>query len=192
MSLTNAVLPSPRSVLDPAALAQTSPLLWGALDGLPARGAHHRRHAGPFATRAERFLVIMPPRTLASTAGDPANSRTLPPTLVAAAPHPQAVYHARRTLTLVLEVWAQSRPPIHLDRLLDPTAARYIHVVGTRLRARRVRSARLYSMRICHPHPDAAEVAAVCLIGRRPRALAARFERCAEGPAWRLHTLQLG
>jgi hypothetical protein len=108
------------------------------------------------------------------------------------APNPQAVFHARRTLTLVLEVWAQTRPPAHLDRLLDPTAARYIHVVGMRLKARRVSSARLYSMRICHPHPDATEVAAVCLIGRRPRALAARFERCAEGPAWRLRTLQLG
>jgi hypothetical protein len=61
-----------------------------------------------------------------------------------------------------------------------------------RLAARQVRAARLCSLRICHPHPDVAEVAAVCLIGRRPRALAARFERCAEGPAWRCRTLQLG
>ncbi len=138
---------------------------------------------GPLSAAAERFLVRVP-RQLASSPSPfvpgPENA------------DPDAIRLARRTLCVILEVWARRRPAHHLDGLIDPTVARYVDVVSHAFHVRNIREARLHSMRVCQLHPDAAEVAAVCVIGRRPRALAARFERTQAGPAWRCQSIQIG
>lgn len=148
---------------------------------------HVRRD--PRESPVERFLVQLPPR--------PAES----PSAAAGLPliewsvsrlDPEAVRLARRTLTVVLEMWTSRRPLTHLDRLLDPAPARYVRVVAERLHQQNLRTARLTSIHVCHPHPEAAEVAAVCLIGHRTRALAARFERSRTRPTWRCRAIQLG
>jgi hypothetical protein len=91
------------------------------------------------------------------------------------------------TLRLAVEVLAGRRPPEQLATRLDP---------GTLGRWRAARAcrrtsgvSRLLRLRLCLPHAEAAEVAAVCRIDGRVRALAARFER--HGPAWTCTHLQL-
>jgi hypothetical protein len=138
---------------------------------------------GPLDAPAERFLVRVPNQLRSS----PAQFVPGPETA-----DPDAVRLARRTLSVILEVWARRRPARHLEGLIDPTVARYVDVVAHAFAVRNTRVARLHSMRVCQPHTDAAEVAAVCVIGQRPRALAARFERAQTGPAWRCRTIQIG
>jgi len=138
----------------------------------------------PLEARAERFLVRVPRQRLS----DP-----IPPFVPGPEnADPDAIRLARRTLTVILEVWARRRPAHHLHGLIDPTVARYVDVVAHACDTRNIRVARLHSMRICQLNPDAAEVAAVCVIGRRPRALAARFERIQIGPTWRCRAIQIG
>jgi len=91
------------------------------------------------------------------------------------------------TLRLAVEVLDGRRPPEQLATRLDP---------GTLGRWRAARAcrrtsgvSRLLRLRLCLPHAEAAEVAAVCRIDGRVRALAARFER--HGPAWTCTHLQL-
>ena len=91
------------------------------------------------------------------------------------------------TLRLAVEVFDGRRPPEQLATRLDP---------GTLGRWRAARAcrrtsgvSRLLRLRLCLPHAEAAEVAAVCRIDGRVRALAARFER--HGPAWTCTHLQL-
>jgi hypothetical protein len=96
--------------------------------------------------------------------------------------------HAHRVLHLALEVLAGRRPAGHLSGHFEPAALRYLRAVGRRPGSG---PARLTSLRVCTPHPGAAEVAAVCCLDGRVRALAARFER-AEGPGgWRCTVLRL-
>jgi len=91
------------------------------------------------------------------------------------------------TLRLAVEVLDGRRPPEQLATRLDP---------GTLGRWRAARAcrrtsgvSRLLRLRLCLPHAEAAEVAAVCRVDGRVRALAARFER--HGPAWTCTHLQL-
>ena len=91
------------------------------------------------------------------------------------------------TLRLAVEVFDGRRPPEQLATRLDPgTLGRWR---AQRTRRRKIGVSRVLRLRLCLPHAEAAEVAAVCRIDGRVRALAARFER--EGPAWTCTLLQL-
>ena len=91
------------------------------------------------------------------------------------------------TLRLAVEVLDGKRPPEQLASRLDPgTLGRWR---AARSRRRASVASRLLRLRLCLPHAEAAEVAAVCRIDGRVRALAARFER--HGPAWTCTLLQL-
>jgi len=160
-------------------------LLWNSAASLE----RHRR--GPLESQVERFLVRIPRPAQPLEIPAPITSNVAA-FLVMTAPDPEAIAIARRTLTVILEVWAQRRPISHLGGLLDPSADRYTRLIADRLRAQNLRAARLASMRICQPHPDAAEIAAVCVLGRRPRAVAARFERATNQSAWRCRAIQIG
>ena len=91
------------------------------------------------------------------------------------------------TLRLAVEVLDGRRPPEQLATRLDPGT-----LGGGAPRGRAAAPSavsRLLRLRLCLPHAEAAEVAAVCRIDGRVRALAARFER--HGPAWTCTHLQL-
>ena len=91
------------------------------------------------------------------------------------------------TLRLAVEVLDGRRPPEQLATRLDPgTLGRWR---ATRACRRTSGVSRLLRLRLCLPHAEAAEVAAVCRVDGRVRALAARFER--HGPAWTCTHLQL-
>ena len=91
------------------------------------------------------------------------------------------------TLRLAVEVFDGRRPPEQLATRLDPAALGRWRAARA---ARRTSTAsRVLRLRLCLPHAEAAEVAAVCRIDGRVRALAARFER--HGPAWTCTLLQL-
>jgi uncharacterized protein DUF6459 len=94
-------------------------------------------------------------------------------------------------LRLALEVLDGRRPPAHLDPVTAPTVLRYWRAAcGQR---RPTAPARLGGLRLCLPAPDVAEVAAVCAMDGRVRALAARFERAPGGPrGWRWTVARLG
>ncbi|MCO1654701.1 Rv3235 family protein [Pseudonocardia humida] len=94
-------------------------------------------------------------------------------------------------LRIVIEVLDGRRPPAHLDAAADPSVLRYWRA------AREVRRTgtptRLGRMRVCLPAPGVAEVAAVCTVDGRVRALAARFERGGTGlRGWRWTAVRLG
>lgn len=110
---------------------------------------------------------------------------------------PVAYVTARRTLALILEVLDRRRPLTHLYPMLTPHTVRYMRVVTERLPSTSRRGdARVLSIRMCQPSDDVAEVAAVCKLGSRPRALAARFERqrrpLTGGLHWYCAVIQLG
>ena len=91
------------------------------------------------------------------------------------------------TLRLAVEVFDGRRPPEQLATRLDPgTLGRWRAARACR---RSAAVSRVLRLRLCLPHAEAAEVAAVCRIDGRVRALAARFER--HGPAWTCTLLQL-
>ncbi len=98
--------------------------------------------------------------------------------------------HAQLVLQLVLEALDGRRPLGHLTPHFAPSALRYLRA------ARRPpcgKPARLTSVHLCRPGPDAAEVAAVCRLAGRVRALAARFERPPDRPrAWQCVAIRLG
>lgn len=94
---------------------------------------------------------------------------------------------ANAVLRLLLEVLDGRRPVTQLAGHLAPTALRYVRAAGRRGSGR----SRLTSLRICRPAAGAAEVAAVYRLDGRARAVAARFERDAQG-AWRCAVLRLG
>jgi hypothetical protein len=90
-------------------------------------------------------------------------------------------------LRLAVEVFDGRRPPEQLSTRLDPgTLGRWR---AARSRRRTAAVSRVLRLRLCLLHAEAAEVAAVCRIDGRVRALAARFER--HGPAWTCTLLQL-
>lgn len=95
-----------------------------------------------------------------------------------------------RVFRLAFEVLDGRRQAAHLARHVDAGVLRYWQVVVRQRRLRR--PARLRQMRLCLPQPAAAEVAVVCDIDGRVRAIAARFERAVGGPAaWRCTALRL-
>jgi hypothetical protein len=82
-------------------------------------------------------------------------------------------------LRVALEVLDGRRPPGHLDPHVSPAARRYWRAARGQRRDRT--PARLLRLRVCVPAPGAAEVAAVCAVDGRTRALAARFEQRRSG-----------
>jgi Family of unknown function (DUF6459) len=91
------------------------------------------------------------------------------------------------TLRLAIEVLDGRRTPDQLETRLDPSPLGYWRAEAARKRSGA--ASRVLRLRVFLPHPDAAEVAAVCRIDGRVRALAARFER--RGPAWCCTVLRL-
>lgn len=93
-------------------------------------------------------------------------------------------------IRVALEVLDGRRPLAQLDRHLDAAALRYWTAATQRRRPRS--PARVVRIVLGLPRPDAAEVATVCEIDGRVRALAARFERTGPAAPWRCVTLRLG
>jgi hypothetical protein len=91
------------------------------------------------------------------------------------------------TLLLAIEVLDGHRTPDQLEARLDPSPLGYWRAEAARKRSGA--ASRVLRLRVFLPHADAAEVAAVCQIDGRVRALAARFER--RGPAWCCTVLRL-
>jgi len=98
--------------------------------------------------------------------------------------------HAQLVLRLTLEALDGRRPLGQLAPHFAPSALRYLRA------ARRPpcgEPARLTSVHVGRPGPDAAEVAAVFRLAGRVRALAARFERPPDCPrAWQCVAIRLG
>jgi hypothetical protein len=113
-------------------------------------------------------------------------------------PFDQVAYAtAHRALGLILEVLDRRRPLAHLQPVLTAHTLRYLTVVTDWLPPTAHRgNARVISIRMCQPHTDVAEVAAVCRLGGRVRAVAARFERQQEPlnvkRQWSCTVIQLG
>jgi hypothetical protein len=91
------------------------------------------------------------------------------------------------TLRLAIEVLDGRRTPDQLEARLDPSPLGYWRAEAARKRPGA--ASRVLRLRVFLPHSDAAEVAAVCRIDGRVRALAARFER--RGGAWCCAVLRL-
>ncbi len=91
------------------------------------------------------------------------------------------------TLQLVFEVFDGHRTPDHLEGRLDPDPLGYWRAKAARRGSGG--ASKVLRLRVFLPHPDAAEVAAVCRIDGRVRALAARFER--RGTGWCVTVLRL-
>jgi hypothetical protein len=136
------------------------------------RRSRYEPEPGPTATPP-------PLRAALSPAGAPSS---------AAEQHVEAQQRVAAALRLALEVLDGRRAEAHLAGVAAPAVLRYWRAARDQ---RHVRGpARITAMRLCLPAPGAAEVAAVCRIDGRVRALAARFER--RGGRWRCTALRLG
>ena len=98
---------------------------------------------------------------------------------------------AVRVLRLALEVLDGRRPATQLAAHLEPRAVRYWRAALPA--SRPALPSRLLRLVLCVPAAGVAEVAAVCRIGGRVRALATRFEQVeAEPTRWRCTVIRLG
>ncbi|WP_300016797.1 Rv3235 family protein [Pseudonocardia sp.] len=153
------------------------------------------------ARTAPRTVPHAPP-TLRRVAGEPDAAVDLPPPRPRApAPEPPAPRRprpgAREAATVVLriacEVLDGRRPATHLATHVDGSVLRYWRATvaqrGTGSDRRRRSPARFARMRVCHPHPEAAEVAVAVEVDGGVRALAARFDHC-DG-RWRCTAMRL-
>jgi hypothetical protein len=97
-----------------------------------------------------------------------------------------------RILQVGLEVLDGRRPVGHLVHHLGPAALRYWRAAAGTAPLRHGAS-RLHRVVVGRPRSGVAEVAAVCVVRGRIRALAARFEASGEARApWRCTVLRLG
>lgn len=95
-----------------------------------------------------------------------------------------------RVLRLAMEVFDGRRPLTQLAPHFSERALRYWRVAGEQ---RLVRApARIDRVITGFPRKGAVEVAAVCAIDGRIRALAARFEQASTTPRWQCTELRLG
>lgn len=146
------------------------------------------RHLAPCPTElsVQRFLV------------QPPSPEPVPVPVPEDLPFDPAAYAtAYRALSLMLEVLDRRRPLLQLRPMLTPQAFRYLGVVVDWLPTTAQRgNARVLSIRMCQPRDDVAEIAAVCKLGGRIRAMAARFERHQEPVSvdlrWRCSVIHLG
>ncbi|HVL85657.1 MAG TPA: Rv3235 family protein [Pseudonocardia sp.] len=93
-------------------------------------------------------------------------------------------------LRLALEVLDGRRPFPHLVPHLGPRAQRYWRAVAAT--GSRPDAAKIVRVLLCRPSASAVEATAVCRIGARTRALAARFEAGPAPTGWRCTVLRLG
>lgn len=93
-------------------------------------------------------------------------------------------------IRLALEVLDGRRPTTQLAAHFDAAPRRYWQAAAGQRRTRE--PSRVMRMVLCVPQAHAAEVATVCEIDGRVRALAARFERTGPAAAWRCTALRLG
>jgi hypothetical protein len=126
----------------------------------------------------ERFLVGPPARPPVSVPAD------LPF-------DPAVCARARWVLQVVLEVLDGHRPLAQLRCIVDPSPLAYLRAVAGQLSAGRPPRSRLGPVRVCQPHDGAAEVAAVCRVGGRIRAVAMRLEAAGADQGWRCRAIRL-
>lgn len=114
-------------------------------------------------------------------AGPPIPARPVTPSIVTVdlVPDPTVPPVVGRVLALVLEAFDGRRPFPQLRTVLAVPALRYLRAAADAHRTGR--TSRVRSVRVCQPVDGVAEVAAVVQIADRPRAVAARLERHAEG-----------
>lgn len=94
------------------------------------------------------------------------------------------------SLRVAMEVLDGRRPASQLGRHFEDSPLRYWRAAAHR---RQVRApAKVVRMLLCVPRTGAAEVAAVCDIDGRVRALAARYEKPGPGAPWRCTAVRLG
>ena len=106
---------------------------------------------------------------------------------------PDAPVWSARLVVAVVQVLLAQRPVAQLNRWLAEDVLAEVSLQQRRRRASRQRRAVpvvLVSLRVQHPAPDAAEVAAHVLVGARHLAAAMRLE--ALGDRWLCVALQLG
>ncbi|WP_226369953.1 Rv3235 family protein [Pseudonocardia oceani] len=113
------------------------------------------------------------------------------------APAPDAVDDppgAREAITRLLrlgcEVLDGRRPTAQLAAHSEEEVVRYWRVVAARRPAARRSPARFRRVRLCHPRPDAAEVAVAVELDGGVRALAARFDL--RDGRWRWTVVRIG
>ena len=119
-----------------------------------------------------------------------APARALPPSPTPAADPPDARVAITRLLRLGCEVLDGRRPPGQLAAHSAEEVVRYWRVVAARRPVPRRSPARFHRVRLCHPRPDAAEVALAVELDGGVRALAARFD-LADG-RWRWTAVRIG
>jgi hypothetical protein len=106
---------------------------------------------------------------------------------------PDALPWSARLVVAIVQVLLAQRPVAQLNRWLAEDVLAEVSLQQRRRRASRVRTAVpvvLLSLRVQHPTPEAAEVAAHVLVGVRHLAVAIRLE--AFGERWLCVALQLG
>jgi hypothetical protein len=140
--------------------------------------------------RLRRMVYEPDPGTLAE-----APPRPLAPGAVVVDVPTEAEHRAARraltgTLRLALEVLDGRRPAAQLAHHFDDAPLRYWRAAAHQRRRRT--PARALRMRLCLPLPGIAEVAVVCDIDGRVRALAARFDRADPTASWRCTEVRLG
>jgi hypothetical protein len=142
-------------------------------------------------------------RRLAYEPTEPPAGSLLCPVTVAPVPadlpdEPGVQVEMERWMRLLVEVLAGRRPARQLSGVAARPVLRYLRVCAERLSAPRGHAgvgvrwpAQVITVRVCQPHEGAAEVAGVCLLGGRVRAVAVRFERCRSG-AWFCEVVRVG
>ncbi len=93
----------------------------------------------------------------------------------------------------VLQAMLGQRAAAQLNRWLDDSVLAEVNRQQRRLLAEGQRGTppvRIRSVRVTHPQPESAEVAAVLTVGRRPVAVALRLEAC--GRRWLCTAYELG
>ncbi|MFC4943284.1 Rv3235 family protein [Pseudonocardia sp. GCM10023141] len=129
----------------------------------------------------------------AGAGGAPPPIRLLPPLVddaVTATEQDVVQDQLTRVLRLAMEVLDRRRPDTQLAPHFTARTLRYWRIATEQRRARA--PARVDRVVTSFPHPDAVELAAVCAIDGRIRALAARFERRSAAAPWRCTALRLG
>lgn len=141
------------------------------------------------APRVRRLSYEPGPGEAVEPVPTPPRLRIVPPPPEPPPDGPAAHRAVGETLRVALEVLDGHRVLAQLAPRCTGPALRYWRAACGRRRP--VRSqARLLRMRLCRPDRAVAEVAAVCDIDGRVRALAARFEQ--RGGSWRCTVLRLG
>ncbi|MHA6785106.1 Rv3235 family protein [Pseudonocardia saturnea] len=144
----------------------------------------------PATTRPRlRRVVYEPAPGEAPLRAAPAPAHPAPTARPPAVDPPAAREPITRLLRLACEVLDGRRPLSQLAAHADESVLRCWRVTAARRPVRRS-PARFRRVRLCHPHPDAAEVAVTVELDGGVRALAARFER--HGERWRWTAVRIG